>query len=91
MLAKDSVKNFVDKRHQELQKAHIVTREELLKDLADIKNDNKKAFPPSALKAIEMLTKMQGWNEPEKVEHSGNVGLDINIIINKPKDGKEPD
>ena len=85
LLIKVNVKKAIDERHKQLQQSHIVTREELLKDLAHIKNKQLDAFPPSSLKAIEMLAKMQGWNEPDKVEISGTLqikttlpGLDFN-------------
>lgn len=37
-----------------------------------------------ALKAIEIKAKMCGWSEAEKIEHMGNLGMNINII--KPDD-----
>jgi phage terminase small subunit len=56
-----------------------IKKEELMKDLLEIKNDCKKSFPPSAIKAIEVLNKMNGFDAPTKIEHSGelNIGLKI--------------
>jgi hypothetical protein len=49
-----------------------ITKEELIADLIEIKNNQKNANSHASLKAIEQLSKMLGMNEPEKVEHSGN-------------------
>lgn len=62
---------------KEMSEKSKLTREELLNDLKEIKDLNKKEFPSAALKAIEIIAKMQGWNEPEKIEHSGNINLNI--------------
>jgi phage terminase small subunit len=60
----------------------LITREELLQDLVDIKNLNKSEFAPSALKAIEIINKMCGFNEPERIEHSGVIKLGIPGVTN---------
>lgn len=58
-----------------------LTREEMLEDLKEIKDANKKTFAPAALKAIEIILKMQGWNEPDKLDITANItGLDVEII-----------
>jgi phage terminase small subunit len=45
-----------------------ITREDIVNDLIKIKEDNIDEWPPHALKALEMLNKMLGYNEPEKSE-----------------------
>ena len=47
-----------------------ITREELLNDLRIIKNAHKdgEGFPPHALKAIEIINKMLGFNAADKQE-----------------------
>ncbi len=57
----------------------LITREEIMQDLVDIKNAQKENFSPSALKAIEILNKMCGFNSPDKVEHSGGFDICLNI------------
>lgn len=64
----------------------IVTRDEIIADLKAIKDECKAKgeFPPYALKAIEILNKMLGYNEAEKVDHtSGGAPINFNYI--KPK------
>ena len=67
----------------------LITREELLRDLVDIKNSNKNEFAPTTLKAIEIINKMCGFNEPERIEHSGVIKLGIPGVTNN--DMKELD
>ena len=45
-----------------------ITREDVLKDLIFIKEQNIIDWPPHALKALEMINKMLGFNETEKQE-----------------------
>ncbi len=61
-----------------------ITRDFITKELLDILNATKISFPPSALKALEMLAKMHGLNEPDRAEvfHQGIV---VNLI--KPNNG----
>ena len=73
----------------ETAKKVLITREELLQDLVDIKNRQKEDFAPSALKAIEIINKMCGFNEPERIEHSGVIKLGIPGVTNN--DTKELD
>jgi len=65
-----------------------ITREGLLKDLINIVEDHKGkgGFPPHALRAIEMLLKAQGWNEPDKTEVK-HLGITFNYV--KPMDDKK--
>lgn len=62
-----------------LAKKHEKTRDEIVSDLVEIIDAFKLTgnFTPNTLKAIEILNKMLGYNEPEKVNHTG---LTINII-----------
>lgn len=57
-----------------------VTREELIQDLMDIKNDNKHDLPMIAIKSIEVISKMAGFNSPIEIK---SEGITINVI--KPK------
>ena len=52
-----------------------VSRDEIIADLKAIKDSFKGAdkYPPHAMKAIEILNKMLGFNEPDKISHMGIV------------------
>lgn len=49
-----------------------ITKDDLIADLIEIKDTQKINNSQASLKAIEQIAKMLGFNEPEKVEHSGN-------------------
>lgn len=62
-----------------------VTKEDMLKHTLEILQDTKKSFPPSALKAIEIINKMQGHNAVEKKDITSagkriNIDLGLNIV-----------
>lgn len=81
MLAKVSIQNEVKKRQEELSLKLTKTRDDIIDDLINVINtfllDGRNT--PNALKAIEILNKMTGWNSPDKTEilHQGVV---INYI-----------
>ncbi len=74
-----AIKKEQDKTSTRLQ----ITREDLIQDLVDIKNSQKTDFPPTAIKAIEVIAKMLGLNEPDKQDITSNgnqiTGFEINI------------
>lgn len=53
------------------------TREEILADLNEIIDDYKKDGKTAAhaLKSIEIINKMMGWNSADKVEISGELNI----------------
>lgn len=55
-----------EKTAQKLQ----ITKEELLIDLVDIKNNNKGIRDVTAMKAIELISKMSGFDAPTRQEIS---------------------
>lgn len=81
VLKRIDVINEIAIRQAALAAKNILTREELIQDLRDIKNAQKSAFPPAAIKAIEILLKAQGYNAPDKTEHSGKIDQNINLNI----------
>lgn len=85
-LKKPEIKAEIERIRAEQSKKLEITREGLLQDLMDIKDDQKKGFPPAALKAIEMLLKAQGWDKPKEEPASVNEDSEIKITIVR-KDG----
>lgn len=86
LLSKVMVMERIKFLQNQLAKQVQITREELIMDLIDIKNANKYEFAPSALKAIEIINKMLGFNEPERIEHSGIIKLGIPGVTDSPDD-----
>lgn len=60
------IKERLDELKKENQQYYQITKEELLNDLKDIKNTNKGVRDSIAMKAIEVINKMLGFNEPER-------------------------
>jgi hypothetical protein len=89
LFARPEVQAEIAKRQALTSAKFEITRESLVKDLNHIKNKNLDAFPPSAIKAIEVMAKMLGLNEPDKVEISGELPIQINIIKPNESDSKE--
>lgn len=85
LLSNDKVKLYISAAQQASTIKAGITREELIEDLIKIKDDCKAkgVFTTHALKAIDMLCKMQGFNAPDKSEvtHKG-----ITINYNKPNE-----
>jgi hypothetical protein len=78
---------LVAKRIEELQtrnerkaEAIALKRDELIEILTDVIRSARERLSearlPDALKAMEMLIKMAGWNEPERVNH-GHVHIQV--------------
>lgn len=87
LLANANIKAEIASRNAAISQKMQVTREDLIKDLIDIKENCKTSFPPSSIKAIEVIAKMLGLNEPEKIQHSGeiNIGLSVPGLDNAPQ------
>ncbi len=83
LINKPHIRNAMEKEQNKTSEKLGLTREELINNLIDIKNGDEK----QALKAIEMLLKANGWNMPDKMEHSGSAPIAINII--KPEDNND--
>lgn len=66
---------------------HHKTREDIISDLTDIINEYKMTgrHTGHTLKAIEIMNKMNGWNEAEKSEVT-HKGITLNIIKPSQKD-----
>ena len=90
MLDNSKIKARLDVLRSELSDNHRKTREDIIEDLTDVINQFKITgnFTGHTLKAIEILNKMMGWNEPEKSEVT-HKGLTVNYI--KPKNKKDED
>lgn len=68
-----------------------ITREWITNELIEIQSGSKTTYPPSSLKALEMLAKMYGLNEPEKIEISGELNQNIFLSLNGLEQNNEPD
>jgi phage terminase small subunit len=68
LLLNVKVKQYIEEQQKITEQRLQITKEELIRDLIDIKNINKEDAPPFAIKAIEVINKMLGYNATEKSE-----------------------
>ena len=66
LMGNDKIKNRLDELKKEHQQKFDIKKEDLLKDLVKIKNDNIEDAPPFSMKAIEIINKMMGFDAPIK-------------------------
>ena len=83
LLQNTTVAEYIKAEQNKTSQRLEITREDLIQDLVDIKNSQKEDFPQTAIKAIEVIAKMLGLNEPEKQDITSNgnqiTGFEINI------------
>lgn len=79
LLANISISSRIRQLQMETAKKINITREWITNELIEIQSGSKTTYPPSSLKALEMLAKMYGLNEPEKIEISGELNQNINL------------
>ena len=82
-IRKEQVAHRIKELQQENAKNFRYTKDEVMKSLESVIDNYllEGKLTGNALKAIEILNKMNGWNEPDKLEHSGIS--EINIILPK--------
>lgn len=68
LLKNVKVEEYLQEQKQNLAKRLNITKEEILMDLQDIKDRNKGVRDQTAMKAIEIINKMSGFDAPVKSE-----------------------
>ena len=68
LLKNVKVEEYLQEQKQNLAKRLNITKEEILLDLQDIKDRNKGVRDATAMKAIEIINKMSGFDAPVKSE-----------------------
>jgi len=91
LLRNDEIIAAITKGREDLKVKCLVTKEQLIQDLLDIKANHKDGDArgsATAIKAIELISKMLGLNAPEKIEHSGQQPISIIKITEVRKDNE---
>ena len=90
LLTKPDIKERIDNLVEQFQTQFRQDKDKTIRDLFITAEQAKAAgnFVAYA-KLREMIIKMKGFYEPDKIEHSGNVGLDIKIISPEEDDSPE--
>ena len=68
LLLNVKVKEYIQKQQEKTAKRLEIRKEDLIQDLITIKENNMEDAPPFAIKAIEVINKMLGFNASEKQE-----------------------
>lgn len=68
LLSNVKIKEHLQKEGEKTAQKLQITKEELLRDLQDIKDRNKGVRDQTAMKAIEIINKMSGFDAPVKSE-----------------------
>jgi phage terminase small subunit len=88
LLGNVRISEEIRNRQEITSKKLNVTRESIIQDLLDIIEAQKEDFPGVAIKGIEVLNKMQGWDKPIEIkEEVKDTKIQVEIII--PKDYKD--
>jgi hypothetical protein len=81
---RDDIRVIIEQKKKELAAKGIWSRELALMMLREIATEatedpspNKAQIRSVAIRAIEQANKMCGYNEPDKVEHSGAVTIEL--------------
>ncbi len=70
LLKNVQIKEFVNEAKERMRKELDIKKEDILMDLLFINERNKEDNPQHALKAIEIINKMLGLNEPDRQDIS---------------------
>jgi phage terminase small subunit len=87
LLSNTKVAEEVNKRQRDLSEKNKITRESLVENFMYIHDKQRDQFPPAAISALKEVGKMLGLYEPNKIEHSGDMSINIGIV--KPTDDDE--
>lgn len=90
LVANPSIQAEIHRRQNISNQNSTLTREYILETTKEILENNKIKNPHVSLKAAEIILKMQGWNEPDRVEQLNNSPITIIKTIEvKREDGTE--
>jgi hypothetical protein len=70
LLKNVQIKEFVNEAKERMRKELDIKKEDILMDLLFINERNKEDNPQHALKAMEIINKMLGLNEPDRQDIS---------------------
>jgi len=91
MLQNPEIKKAIEEGQKETAQKLLITKEQIIQDLIDIKNNTKDSekFSNNAIKALEVINKMLGFNEPDKIQMKADVLNKTVQITYKKKDGDD--
>jgi phage terminase small subunit len=72
------VRQRIEELRKELSEKALWKREDSVRVLVEVINDGESRASEKT-SAVKVLNEMHGYNEPVKVEHSGIVGIQLNV------------
>ena len=88
LLTNVSVQEFIKAEQDKSSEQLVITRESLLEDLKRIQANTEANNPNAALKAVDLMIKMLGFNAPIKQETKLSGGLDVTKLFGFDEDDK---
>lgn len=83
LLRNPEIAEEIKRRQESITKKVMISREQIIQDLLEIKNDNKQERPLISIKAIEVINRMLGFDEPQNtMEETETQQINIKIIKN---------
>jgi len=83
LLNDTNVEEYILNIQQKLNEKSLITKEEIILDLIEIKNQYKKEgrYAHNSIKALESLSKLLGLNEPDKVDIKADVNMSLKDML----------
>lgn len=75
LLGNAQVQEILSEKKKELSNKNMITKEEIILELIKIKDNciDEPKYSNQAIKALEVLNKMLGYNEPDKIESTSKI------------------
>lgn len=84
LLSNVIISDEIKRRRETTSNKLNITRESIIEDLINIKNNQMAEAPFAAIKAIEVINKMMGYDKPvEAPQEDKTSSIEIKIIKNK--------
>ena len=90
LLRKPKMVAFMEDKKKELQDSVLITKEEVLRDLVEIKDIHKETNPSAATQALKVINEMLGYNMPKEATINVKTKFDLsNVSENTLKELRE--
>jgi phage terminase small subunit len=88
-LSKPLIIKEIQKEKEKLYEKLDISREDILRDLQRIKGNTETNNPTAALKSLDLMIKMLGFNEPIRTESKITTDINIKDLLDFDEDDDE--
>lgn len=81
LLRRPDIKEFLEKKQVQFQKECLLSRDEVLFNLKNIAELNIKKAPATAIKALELIVRMQGYINQDNSPTDNGEKITINLNL----------